>query len=101
MPGESIYNMTLQFERCRRQHSGNNCQDDEDNLPRCRRPPDISVKLAHGPSLRSISSKIVAAAHGYAVKKVRNPPRSYGDGGAVWHRRRHAKMMKVSHGPGE
>jgi len=28
-------------------------------------------------------------------------PRSYGNGGAVWHRRRHAKMMKVSHGPGE
>jgi len=36
-----------------------------------------------------------------ASAKVSFPPRSYGNGGAVWHRRRHAKMMKVSHGPGE
>jgi hypothetical protein len=32
MPGESIDNMTLQFEWRGRQHSGNNCQDDQDNL---------------------------------------------------------------------
>jgi hypothetical protein len=34
MPGERIYNMALQFERRCRENSGNNCQDDEDNLLR-------------------------------------------------------------------
>jgi hypothetical protein len=34
MPGERIYNMAVQFERRSRQHSGYNCQADEDNLPR-------------------------------------------------------------------
>ena len=33
-PGEGIYNMALQFERRCRQHSGNNCQDDEDSICR-------------------------------------------------------------------
>jgi hypothetical protein len=39
--------------------------------------------------------------HGGISRRQFLPPRSYGNGGAVWHRRRHAKMMKVSHGPGE
>jgi hypothetical protein len=28
MPGESIYNVALQFERCHRQQGGHDCQDD-------------------------------------------------------------------------
>jgi hypothetical protein len=32
MPGERIDNMALQFEWRSRQHSGNNRQDDQDNL---------------------------------------------------------------------
>ena len=47
MPGEGIDDMTLQFEWSGRQHGGHDRQDDQDNLLRRRRPPDVSVKLTH------------------------------------------------------
>jgi hypothetical protein len=33
MPGEGIYDMTLQFERRHCQHGSHNRQDDQDDLP--------------------------------------------------------------------
>jgi hypothetical protein len=33
VPGEGIYNVALQFERRRRQYSGDDRQNDQDNLP--------------------------------------------------------------------